>query len=115
MANEVYGFLVRSAPAKVEAVLSRPMEVPNPVWRGNDSPRVPGSGYSDVFILSYLWRPVRVAVELGLLEPESDAVFGVDNAVSGGEAARMAENLACMLHSLTRQHRYSFHSRENYA
>jgi hypothetical protein len=99
LANEVYGFLVRSAPAKTDAVLARPMEAPNPVSRGDDSPRVPGSGYSDVFILSYLWRPVRVAVELGLLEPESDAVFGVDSVVSGGEASRMAESLARLLHS----------------
>jgi hypothetical protein len=75
------------------------MEAPSPVSRGDDSPRVPGSGYSDVFILSYLWRPVRVAVELGLLEPESDAVFGVDSVVSGGEASRMAESLARLLHS----------------
>ena len=98
LANDLYCFLMREAPAKVDAVLVRPMEVPNPVWRGEDTPRVPGAGYSDVFILSYLWRPVRVAVELGLLEPESDDVFGVDSTVSGGEAASMADNLARVLH-----------------
>lgn len=99
LANELYVFLTRSVPAKVEAVLVRPMEVPTPVRRGTDTPRVPGAGYSDVYILSYLWRPVRVTVELGLLEPESDARFGLDSVVGGGEAARTAGNLASLLHS----------------
>ncbi|MBN1504164.1 MAG: S-layer homology domain-containing protein [Candidatus Eisenbacteria bacterium] len=99
LANDLYLFLARSAPAKVEAVLVRPMEALRAAGSGTGSPRVPGTGYSDVFILSYLWRPVRVAVELGLLEPESDSAFGVDSPVSGSEAARMAENLARLVHS----------------
>ena len=99
LANEVYSFLARSAPAKVDAVLVRPMEALAPAGSGEEPPRVPGTGYSDVFILSYLWRPVRVAVELGLLESESSTAFGVNSTVSGREAARLAENLARLVHS----------------
>jgi len=99
LANELYNFLVQARGQKVESVLGRPAEGPAPVWSGTTSPRTPGSGYSDVNVLGYLWRPVRVVVELGMLEPESETVFGVDSTLSGEEAMRLAKNLVRLLHS----------------
>lgn len=98
LANEVYLFLMKETPAKVEEVLVHPLEVPSQPSRDKGPHAVPGAGYSDIYILSYLWRPVRATVELGLLEPQSETTFGLDSAVSGQEAALMADNLARLLH-----------------
>jgi tetratricopeptide (TPR) repeat protein len=99
LANELYSFLVLTRAPAVESVLERPAGSSVPVRYGASESRVPVSGYSDVNVLAYLWRPVRVAVELGILEPESETVFGADSTITGQEASRAAETLVRLLHS----------------
>ncbi|KPJ59472.1 MAG: hypothetical protein AMJ46_11200 [Latescibacteria bacterium DG_63] len=58
------------------------------------------SGYLDVRGSTYLRIPVRIMVDLGILEPDSDIVFGTESTLEGAQARKMARNMARMMASL---------------
>jgi hypothetical protein len=100
LAVELYYFLVKNCSVTPSALLhSEPISSAgseNPV----ESALLDASGYLDVDGSSYLWIPVSSLVRLGIMNPESDILFGTRSSLRGTEARGIARSMAQAMISL---------------